>query len=162
MSGFFAGAVRVEDVDTILRRFRVRIYRLALAISGASDRAEDITQEVSCRISAAIVNKRDVRNQWAWIRQITVHCAVDALKRRETTELTPDLAAPDPNIQRALLVATTLGRLSVEHRTILALSFFEDLSYQEIADTLAIPIGSVSSRLHHAKIRFREEWEKED
>jgi RNA polymerase sigma-70 factor (ECF subfamily) len=59
--------------------------------------------------------------------------------------------------ERAALVHEALGRLSEEHRTILVLREMEQMDYENIAAVLEIPVGTVRSRLHRARMELRVE-----
>ncbi|MEV0582267.1 RNA polymerase sigma factor [Nonomuraea sp. NPDC050310] len=70
-----------------------------------------------------------------------------------------ELADPEPGPEEAAVgaerVQRALRRLPLQQREVLALSVLEDLSHQEIAEILAIPVGTVKSRLHHARATLR-------
>jgi RNA polymerase sigma-70 factor (ECF subfamily) len=84
------------------------------------------------------------------------HC-VDALraKRRAPTSVSfDDLDSSSPCDESAmdrLALGTAMGKLPAKHRDVLRLRYFGELSYQELADALSIPQGTVMSRLHLAR-----------
>jgi RNA polymerase sigma-70 factor (ECF subfamily) len=71
----------------------------------------------------------------------------------------PDATLPDPSAWEALGAA--LNRLSEDHREILRLRYFADLSYRELAEALRIPEGTVMSRLHLARKALQAQMPKE-
>ena len=74
------------------------------------------------------------------------HRAIDSVIARELSEE----------------MMTAMEQLTVEHRTILILRYYDDLSYQEIADTLQVKLGTVMSRLSRAKVKLAEFLNRED
>jgi len=90
---------------------------------------------------------------------VVVRCALNALeRRRDDRPLEPDHASA-PASEDDFQVVLVLAKLSYEQRAILGLALGEGFSYSEIADALEIPIGTVGSRIHHAKAAFRKAWE---
>ncbi len=79
--------------------------------------------------------------------------------RRRTTDISGELAlrTGDPFVQvddREVL-GTAIARLSPDHRAVVALRYYRDLSVEEIASRLGVPVGTVQSRLHYALERLR-------
>jgi RNA polymerase sigma-70 factor (ECF subfamily) len=147
------------DPDAVVRANRTRIFRLALAITGSTDSAEDVTQDVSCRIARSFGSLQIPQGEWSWIRSITVRCAAERAGQSQPLQIREEIFAKSPDPDQAIAVAQVLARLTTDHRTALALHVYEGMTYQEIAETLGISIGTVSSRIFHAKQRFRELWE---
>lgn len=97
-----------------------------------------------------------------WLLGIARRRTHDTLRRRavrlvDSSELAP-LPDPDPEPEDLALleaereeVAEAVNRLAMIHREVLILTFVHDLSYQDLAEVLGIPLGTVKSRLHQAK-----------
>lgn len=137
------------------------VYRLALKMAARTDLAEDIAQTV---LISAWQKRRELQDFNAikgWLRTATVRHALNALARTKPTVELTEAMATSADSSDAIHVERTLSRLSPEHRAILALALGEQLSYTEIAETLSIPEGTVSSRLNSAKASFRKHWEGE-
>jgi RNA polymerase sigma-70 factor, ECF subfamily len=146
--------------DELLGRYRTEVFRLALSIVGDPNQAEDVTQEALVRCLKAKTRFLAAEDQAAWVRKVTVRCALTALKkRRGDLSLDPE-ASGESRLHLNLEVRDTLARLTPEQRTILALAHGEGLSYPEISDALGIPEGTVASRLNAARAAFREEWNR--
>ena len=151
-------AMRQEAVDGFLAECRPWVFRLALKITGNLEAAEDATQEALLRASKSRAKLAGASNPEAWLRKVAVRCAIDRIE-----EELPQLQEAPANIEdpaEFLAVQQVLARLSLDHRTVLALSLGEGLSYRELAETLGIPEGTVASRLNAAKTAFQKEWEK--
>jgi len=142
------------------------LYRCALRISGSHDQAEDLVQETYRIAFERWRTLRDPAACRAWLLRILRNLHVDELRR--SRRLVPlegeasDVPAPpslgDP--ERAALarlslerVERALARLSSDSRWLFSLREIEGLSYAEIAEVLAVPIGTVRSRL--ARLRAR-------
>ena len=145
---------RAEVVD-FLKDSRPWAYRLALAVVGAPDLAEDVAQEAMVRAWRAQGTLARATDMKAWLRRVVVRQALTTLGRRRTVEL-PEMASPD--LEPSLQVRAVLAGLPTEMRALLALAYFEGLTYAEMAAALEIPEGTVASRLHTARAAFRSAW----
>lgn len=119
--------------------------------------AEDAVQQAALRGFERLTSYDDSRSFRAWWFTLVHHCCIDLLRadRRNsllvqngTDDTTPD-PLPDINDAERLIIA--IRQLSQDHQDILRLKYFAELSYREIADSLAIPQGTVMSRLHLAR-----------
>ncbi len=145
-----------SHVADFLRDARPWAYRLALAVVGTPEVAEDVAQEAMVRAWRAQGKLARADDMRAWLRRVVVRQAITALGRRSHGEL-PETPAPDA--EPAMHVRAVLATLPTETRALLALAYFEGLTYAELAATLEIPEGTVASRLHAAKALFRAAWE---
>ena len=107
-----------------------------------------------------------------WLLGIARRRAHDALRRRAIRAVASDeldaLPAPDPEPESLAIAGAdrdalraALARLRPLHREVLVLNFVQELPYRNIAAVLGVPIGTVMSRLHHAKRALRAELERE-
>lgn len=85
---------------------------------------------------------------------------MDRLRARkpEPAEFNPVEGSPSGQIEDRLLIEKLLKKLSAEQRMTLVLREMEQLNYDEIAEVMHVPVGTVRSRLHNARDRFRELW----
>ncbi|HEY3779684.1 MAG TPA: sigma-70 family RNA polymerase sigma factor [Fimbriimonadaceae bacterium] len=138
--------------------YRELVFRLALAITGERESAEDITQEVLIKLHNSKVGK--IENPIAWARRVTVRHALHHLKRKRPISEIPETLPVQENTQEAVLVQSVLRSLDPEQRAILGMAIGQGLSYSEIAEALSIPEGTVGSRLNAAKKEFQKRWEQ--
>lgn len=154
--------------EQLLDCYETRIYRLALRYTGTVSDAEDVTQEIFLGIYKSIANFRGSSALSTWIYRIAMnHCLEFRRKRKlEVTpydeELTlasqdwredPELSADKSELSER--VEEALQHLSPQHRDVIVLHELQGLTYQEVAATLNVPVGTVKSRLSNALRRLR-------
>jgi RNA polymerase sigma-70 factor, ECF subfamily len=140
--------------------FSNRIYRYAFTILHDEHLAEETMQETMIAVWKSADRFAGRSRPSTWMFGIARNQALTLLRKeqRATRGLTPERVEEDP-AQRILAeekVGQALETLSSEHREVLHLTFFEGLSYGEIAAILEIPPGTVKSRMFHAKRRLAE------
>jgi RNA polymerase sigma-70 factor (ECF subfamily) len=152
---------RDEEFSERLITFRSTAYRLAMKIVGSADMAEDVAQAALMTAWKRRSTLADFGAFDAWLRKIVVHTAINSIKRTIPVAELQESMCTESISDETLQVAQVLSRLNAPYRVILALAIGEQLSYREIAETLGIPEGTVSSRLNAAKNAFRKVWEEE-
>ena len=144
-----------ELPDQVFREHFRSVYRLALSLSGNHADAEDIAQEAFVAIIGALPRFRGDAKLSTWIYRITLRIGTRWLAKHDAVaELPPTLIAPDHAIPIDLINA--LRKLPIDLRMVILLVAIEGLSHAEAADVLAIPKGTVASRLHYARKRLIE------
>jgi len=169
-----------EAFDHLSQQVRSLAFRVAQSLVGSRDDALELSQEALLKTYRARETFRDGEPFLPWFQRIVRNTCYSWMRRNgklRQTSLSPrhgdanadleddwELADPDalspevPLIQgeRAKVFWSAFGKLGAKDREILALRHFRELSYQEIADIVEIPIGTVMSRLFHARRRLRE------
>jgi RNA polymerase sigma factor (sigma-70 family) len=154
--------------EQVVRDHSARVYRLAYRLSGNAQDAEDLTQETFVRVFRSLAAFSPGTFE-GWLHRITTNLFLDMVRRRqrirfdalpEDTERLPGSAPSpeqvyadthlDPQIQAAL------DALSPEFRVAVVLCDIEGLTYEEIAATLGIKLGTVRSRIHRGRVQLRE------
>ncbi len=129
------------------------VYRLALSLAGNPADAEDIAQEAFVAIHAALPRFRGEAQIRTWIYRIAFRVGARWLAKRGTVaEFSEDQQAAESALPLDLIHA--LQTLPWEFRTVVLLVSIEGLSHDEAAEVLAIPTGTVASRLHYARKRL--------
>ncbi|HEX6139484.1 MAG TPA: sigma-70 family RNA polymerase sigma factor [Candidatus Limnocylindria bacterium] len=136
-----------------------REFRLATVILGNRADAEDAVGDAALRAWQHVAQLRDPARFEPWFTRIVVNVCRDRLhRRRPTTPLTLDPPAGTDaiadSIERAALL-DALRTLTADHRAVIALHYLEGLTIEQIADHLAMPIGTVKSRLHYGLAELR-------
>ena len=144
----------------LLERYRQRAVRLAAHVLRRSDEAEDVAQEAFIRAFRSLRNYRGDGRFYTWLYHIVVRTCIDRQRLARWNRETPleqktELATIEDDAQTRLLVEALLDRLSPTVRAALVLFEIEGLEYQEIAEVLDIPVGTVRSRLNSARAQFR-------
>jgi RNA polymerase sigma-70 factor (ECF subfamily) len=162
------GIAELEAVtarDVAFRRLADRhldaSYRLARAVLGSATEAQDATHDAFVQAWRQWSTLRDPARFEHWFSRILVNTCRNRLKRANRwrpQDISDDLAAaPDDPYSQALdrdMLGAALARLSPDHRLVVALRFYRDLTVDEIARQLGIRPGTVNSRLHYAMKRL--------
>ena len=157
----------------LFARFAERTLRYLRGLVG--DAAEDVHQEVWLSVYRGVASLADPRAFRTWLYRTTRHRAVDHLRRRRRErELVADLEADmvaerdetsapadeDPLAAATPLaaseIAAALAALPAPQREVLVLRYQDGLGYAEIATVVGCSVGTVRSRLHHAKRRLHD------
>ena len=159
-----AAAGTREAYGQIFRLHRERAYGLAFHYTKNKEDAMDVVQDAFMRAYLNL-NKFDLRREFRpWILSIVRNLAIDLLRKRKRTR-TDELPAglPEPSNQshadEKLLqreIWDLLNQLSKDQREIIFLKDYQGHSYGEIAAIVDIPLGTVMSRLHHARKKLAE------
>lgn len=164
-----------EALEPLMERHYQRLYRIALAYLRRPDDALDVVQETFVKAYTHAARWDGAAEVAPWLTRIAVNQAIDVYRRgrrRLGKEEALDEAAPqglamgDPSPERRVLgqeigehVDSALRILPERQRAIFVLRHYEELSLQEIAQTLDMSLGTVKSSLHRAVARLRERLE---
>ncbi len=158
----------------IVEEHRAPVYRTLARLIGRTDRIEDLAQEVFLRLWRGLPYFRGEASIKTYLYRITLNVAKDEWKRTRRGQAEVPLDDPEGNWQNRLasegpsiadvltldaLKAETnsaLNTLGVNERAALVLYHQEDLSYQEVADALDVPINTVWTYLHRGRDRLRQ------
>jgi RNA polymerase sigma-70 factor, ECF subfamily len=160
-SGDAAGAS--IDLSALIVAHHAALYRYAYRLCGCAAEAEDLTQQSFLIAQRKLHQLREADRAAAWLFAVLRSCFLKSLRRqRPATAAALNLevdqfAGPSPavdSVDREQLAAA-LADLPEEFRLVVLMFYFEDLSYQQIAAQLEIPIGTVMSRLSRAKGHLR-------
>ncbi len=151
-------------------RYRMAVYRTALAMTQDESVADDILQEAFIRLytyAASVDPERPLR---PWLYRVTLNLVRDWSRKRvfgrsvdDLLEWFSALAAPVASMEAEIerdeviaLVRQVIETLPQAHREVVVLFYLEELPIELIAETLEIPAGTVKSRLHYARRKLRE------
>jgi RNA polymerase sigma-70 factor (ECF subfamily) len=166
------------DLPALLAAARPRLYAVALRMMRNHDDAEDVVQDAMLKAWRSYGRFEGRAAFSTWLHRICVNAALDRLRSRhpereaalatagtEASEERRPVEVTAPETPEALVGGAQLGRrvhrvlgaLSPVHREALALRELDGESYESIAQIVKCPIGTVMSRLHHARHRFAQE-----
>jgi len=162
--------------DELLVAMRPRALAAALRVLHNRDDAEDAVQDAFLKVWRCLAAFEGRSSFSTWIHRIVTNSSLDLLRktssRSETVERTDhqEVAATDgePSHEQTpeselcdyeiqMLVRAAVATLPVAHRQAVELREFEDCSYQEMAEIIQCPVGTVMSRLHHARHKLADE-----
>jgi len=169
------GMVQANDIkafESLVERYKKKAYHLALKLVGDGADARDISQEAFIRVYQSRKRYDSGKPFFAWFYTIISNLARNHIKKgkvrlnyRKTEHDEIQAGGVEPSLslefilesdQTKEMVWKAIDQLSFEHREIIVLRHFEDLSYEEISKALNIPVGSVMSRLYYARKRLKE------
>lgn len=125
---------------------------------GGGSASEDLLQETFVQVLSKPGGLNDAQSPKAWLYGVARRLVLGALRKKmRTVELSVEPPAPAdvPEDARLQTMRTAMTKLPPQQREVLELRLDAELSYQEIAETLDIPQGTVRSRLHHAVRNLR-------
>lgn len=147
-------------LEYLIAKHRSRLVRTAGNLLRDRYEAEDVAQEAFLKAFREIGKLRDDRAFAGYIYRICVRLCMDRLRQRRPDVVEFDAVQPHSgtSIENRVVVEKLLDMLPIDQRTTLVLREIEQLSYDEVAEFMKVPIGTVRSRLHAARERFRKLW----
>ena len=154
----------------LVRRYQRPVYRVAYALTRNASDADDLAQETFVRAYQAIGRFRVGEPLFPWLARIATNLAISLFRRRKRRPETPieplieagrqwgaedDPARGVEEDERARHMQAAFAELKPEHQAVLALRVIEEQSYEEIAATLRVPVGTVMSRLSRARAELK-------
>ena len=155
--------------EEVVEQHSARVYRLAYRLTGNVHDAEDLTQDVFVRVFRSLHTYRPGTFE-GWLHRITTNVFLDRMRRKQrirmdalSEESAARLPSRGPGPEQAFDdthldddVQRALDSLSPDFRAAVVLCDIEGLSYEEVAATLGIKLGTVRSRIHRGRAQLRE------
>jgi RNA polymerase sigma-70 factor (ECF subfamily) len=161
-----------RSFERLVQRWQIPLLNYAYRLTDSWPAAQDVVQETWLVVIRDLLALRDVTRFRPWLFRIASHKCQDHWRRTAANDRlaqtrphhTPAGTAPEPPPETATTHRTdihdALRRLDLGDRTILALMYLQELSVDDIADVLAVPEGTVKSRLFTAREHLRHIMEK--
>lgn len=149
--------------EVLFDRYWAFAWKTAYAVTADRSLADDAAQEALERALGALHRFDETRPFGPWLKRIVVNRAVDHLRRRRVEVRSDEEVAfhawtlgdaPDDDV-RLWAVADAVARLGAAKRAVVVLHYWLDLSLEEIAGVLGLPVGTVASRLARAREELR-------
>jgi RNA polymerase sigma factor (sigma-70 family) len=160
-----------ETIEMLMNEYGKSVVRLAFTFMKQKQQAEDIAQEVFIKCYEKLDTFRNESSYKTWIYRITVNLCKDRLRswsfrniifndfftKENVSSKTPEseLMSLEEKEELSIKVLT----LPVKYREVIIFYYYEELSYNDIADLLNISIPSVKSRLHRARLLLKKKLE---
>jgi|YelNatPaOPRAMG01_1025707.scaffolds.fasta_scaffold06718_6 RNA polymerase sigma-70 factor (ECF subfamily) len=157
--------------DDIFHKYQTYVYNIILGIIGTDDEARDTTQEVFLQVHRSLRTFRFQSQFATWLYRIAVNRAMDAArakKRRNwfSFEQTPkETPSPKPSPEEGAIeeserksIRDLLAIVPIQHRDVLVLKYYQEMSIEEIAETLGCSVTAAKVRLYRARQYFKERY----
>ncbi len=166
-----------EAMDALIRKHEKRAYQYAYRLTTNPDEASDVVADAFVRVYGALKNFKGQSAFTTWLYRILTNCFLDSRKRersRPTVSIEATLVTAEGEIDRQIvddgespheaslrtererLMQNAVERLPEYQRAMIVMYHVEALSYEDIAEALDLPIGTVKSRLNRARLSLRE------
>jgi RNA polymerase sigma-70 factor (ECF subfamily) len=172
-SAEFVRRLRVGDpraFEDLVRTQQHRVYGLALRMLGNAAEAQDVAQEAFLRAHRGLAEFRGDARLSTWLYAIVSRLCLNRLAGNERRlarhgeeRLADACPGPDQALERGEIeeaLHRAIGELPEERRIVVVLRDVEGLAYEQIAEVLELPVGTVRSRLHRARLDLKEKLER--
>ncbi|MDB5056207.1 MAG: DNA-directed polymerase subunit sigma [Bacilli bacterium] len=150
-----------DALITLLREIESHVYRTAFYILGNEQDAMDASQEALIRIYTKIGSYEEKAQFKTWVQRIVTNLCIDKFRKTKPTissdehemSFTAEINVEDEVISTYIAqdINEAIEKLPEHHRTVVVLRYIEDFSYNEIAESLDLPINTVKSYLFRAR-----------
>lgn len=164
-----------EAYGQLVEKYQDRLFNTLLRIAGSREDAADLVQDAFVQAYVKLDAFRGDSKFYTWLYRVAMNLALSHLRKQKSrggpmvsVEQTRDTIGEEPvdqhpSVQEEVLSAeqteqvhAAIGELGEEHRQILVLRELEACSYEQISEILAMPIGTVRSRLFRARLQLKE------
>jgi RNA polymerase sigma-70 factor (ECF subfamily) len=158
----------------LVRRYQDRLYNTVYRLVDNAEDAQDVVQDAFLSAYQALDSFKGDSLFFTWLYRIAVNTAI-SLKRRQRVVISMDAGREDggtiepvdgseyarpgyalEQVEQEQRIQQALQRLSLEHRAVLVMKDMEGQKYETMAEILQVPIGTIRSRLHRARIELRD------
>ncbi|HZZ70715.1 MAG TPA: sigma-70 family RNA polymerase sigma factor [Pirellulales bacterium] len=156
----------------LVTKYQDRLFNTIVHVVGSADEAQDVVQDAFVQSFLKLKSFQGNSAFFTWLYRIAFNVAISQRRRRKPTvsveqhreasgqEPLDHAAAPTERLEsqeRVEQVRQALATLSEEHRTVVVLREIDGCCYETIAEILDLPVGTVRSRLHRARLELREQ-----
>lgn len=157
---------------SLVQKYQDRLYNTVLHLVGSAEDARDVVQDAFVKAFLKLETFRRTSAFYTWLYRIAFNTAMSGGRRRRPVRslderrdcgeepVDTEGAAPGDRLEQEELagqVRAALDTLSDEHRVVIVLRDLDGRGYDEIAAILELPVGTVRSRLHRARMQLREQ-----
>lgn len=167
----------VESFEKLIEAHQKKVFNIALGMLKNPADAEDIAQDVFIKVYKSLKNFKGQSSFSTWLYRVTTNTCLDELRRRKTRQtfsideeivtqegevskqVVDDSPSPDEILEKNELkrnISHAISKLAKEHRTVIVLRDMQGFSYEEIANILQLPLGTVKSRINRARLTLKD------
>ena len=158
----------------LVSRYQDRLFNTVLRLVNNAEDARDVVQDSFLHAYQALHTFKGDSLFFTWLYRIAINTAI-SMKRKQKPALRIQAGTSDSNLieptdsaessrpghaiemaEEERMVHVALSKLSAEHRAVLVMKDMEGMKYEEMAEILEVPIGTIRSRLHRARLELRE------
>lgn len=167
----------IEAFELLIEAYQKKVFNLAYRMLGNHDDASELAQEVFIKVYRSLKSFKEESQFSTWIYRIATNVCLDELRKRKNKKLiyidesikgeeedlnrqvednrpTPDIIAERNHLKKA--VNSAIQTLSEEHKIVIILRDIQGFSYEEIAEIVKCPTGTVKSRINRARQALKE------
>ncbi|MBY0229417.1 MAG: sigma-70 family RNA polymerase sigma factor [Gemmataceae bacterium] len=163
----------------MVRRHQDRLFTSVLRLVDSTEDAQDVVQEAFLHAYQALESFKGDAQFFTWLYRIAMNAAISLRRKKKpvarivgpdgepVVDPADESAGNRPSdaleqAEQGSTVRRALAKLSAEHRAVLVMKDMEELKYEEMAEALGVPVGTIRSRLHRARLELREILEREE
>ena len=164
----------------LVARYQDRLFNTVYRLVGSPEDAADVVQESFLSAYQSLASFKGDSQFFTWLYRIAVNAAISHKRRQrggmktiKTSDSSPGVEPLDQtasnqpgfsmeSAEEEQRLHDALQRMSPEHRAVLVMKDMEEMKYEDMAEVLGVPIGTVRSRLHRARLELKEMLERED
>jgi RNA polymerase sigma factor (sigma-70 family) len=156
-------AGRESAFNELVLRYQEKIYWVARRFSSSHDNADDITQEVFCKMYASLKNFRGDSSLYTWLYRITVNVSLNFLRRQKVRDFlridemfdveAPEGESPDLMVEKneqQSLIEEAVATLPKKQKAVFLMRYYDEMPYEEIAKILKTSVGGLKANYFHA------------
>ena len=153
----------------LVLRYQERVYWVARRFVNDHDGADDVTQEVFCKVYESLGEFRGDSSVYTWLYRITVNIALNSLRRQKVREFfridemfdvkDENTVGPDEaleQVEQKELIEEAIARLPEKQKSVFVLRYYEELPYEEISKVLKTSVGGLKANYFHAVKKIQE------
>jgi len=160
-----------DAFEKLYAAYQTRLFRYLLRMVGDTGTAEELTNDTMISAWKAAGNFKGQSKASTWLFAIARNKALNAMRGQQPVMVDVETAvavaaptdSPEKTASRGSLQAAmkqALNELSADHREVMELTFYQELSYQEIAEIMQCPLSTVKTRMFYAKKKLQEVLEQ--
>jgi RNA polymerase sigma-70 factor (ECF subfamily) len=151
----------------LFQHYEEDIYRVAYVYVKNQNNALDIVQDTACKSFSHIKNLKNAEYFKTWLIKITINCAVDFIrKEKKVIHLMPEhtelISTLDCDLSTQITLNDLINKLTENEKSIVLLKFYYHHTFNEIAEILELPLGTVKTILYRSLEKLRMHVKKED
>jgi RNA polymerase sigma factor (sigma-70 family) len=156
-------AGRESAFNELVLRYQEKIYWVARRFSNSHDNADDITQEVFCKMYESLKNFRGDSSLYTWLYRITVNVSLNFLRRQKVRDFLRidemfDVEAPEgesPHLmveknEQQSLIEEAVATLPKKQKAVFLMRYYDEMPYEDIAKILKTSVGGLKANYFHA------------